>query len=358
MRHVIRRVLGLVGVTLLLLAVATASGIAQAPEGPRLAISISTDGPGAEDESWAVITTGQSGENPGTLLRVREVLIGNALSWSADGIRLAFQAGGVESTASGPFGTGWPVVGVTGVDGAPHRVFPGAFLNAGEPVMAPDGRSVVFHRMKRIEAPPGSDGPSYKSSIWLLDVEDGSVGRLTRWRLKDFLFPISYSADGAALVAEIFDGPGPRLVAIDLRSLRTHHLASLARDDYQPTYSPAGSRLAFVRVRYGRSPELLPSRPVSELLVARADGSGARRLLRRNGYISSLGWDPSGSRLTFTRNPPAEATGGLEPEPGNKVMAINADGTCLTRVFTDPEMTVHGSAWQPGVGREAGRIGC
>jgi hypothetical protein len=39
-------------------------------------------------------------------------------------------------------------------------------------------------------------------------------------------------------------------------------------------------------------------------------------------------------------------------------MAINADGTCLTKVFSDPDLTLHCSAWQPGVGREAGPIGC
>jgi hypothetical protein len=81
-------------------------------------------------------------------------------------------------------------------------------------------------------------------------------------------------------------------------------------------------------------------------------------VLRRKGYISFPSWDPSGRRLAFTHNPPAEATGLLEPEPGNKVMAINADGTCLTRIFTDPDLTLYGSAWQPGVGREAGPISC
>jgi Tol biopolymer transport system component len=102
----------------------------------------------------------------------------------------------------------------------------------------------------------------------------------------------------------------------------------------------------------------LPERPISELMVARADGSGARRLLRRKGYISFPSWDPSGSRLSFTIDPPAEATGDIEPEFGNKLMAINANGTCLTKVFSDPETTVYGSAWRPGPGRDAGPISC
>ncbi|HET8813691.1 MAG TPA: hypothetical protein VFM51_01895 [Solirubrobacterales bacterium] len=234
------------------------------------------------------------------------------------------------------------------------RAFPRAFLNAGEPVMAPDGASVAFQRIKLVKV-LGRESYLFRSSIWTLDVERGSVRRLTRWRLATFLDPSSYSPDGSTLVAEYFGRGGSYAVAIDLRSRR---ISRLAREASEPVLSPDGTRLAFVRlkVRHFQLPK--PDRPVSELWVARADGSGARRVLRRKGSISSPSWDPSGSRLAFTRISPAEGTGGLEPEPGNKVMAINADGTCLTRVFTDPEITVYRSAWQPGPGREAGPISC
>lgn len=220
--------------------------------------------------------------------------------------------------------------------------------------MAPDGDSVIFQRVKLVKVLPGRENYLFSSSIWRLDLEGGSVRRLTRWRLAAFLNPTSYSPDGSTLAAEYSYRRQFRAVAIDLRSRR---LSPLVRDAREPTYSPDGTRLAFVRLR-NRNPTSLPERPISELLVADADGSGARRLLRRKGYISFPAWDPSGRRLTFTRDPPAEATGDLEQEPGNKVMAINVDGTCLTRVFTDPELTLYGSTWQPGIGREAGPINC
>ena len=336
----------------LLLGLAAHAGAAT-PAGPRLAISVSTDGPGAEDEGSEVITTGPSGEDPQRLIGGPGALIGDALSWSASGNRLAFDVSGVESTASGPFGTGWQVVGVAEVDGGRPRVFPRAFLNAGEPVMAPDGASVVFQRIQLVKV-LGRESYLFRSSIWTLDVETGSVRRLTPWRLADFLDPSSYSPDGSTLAAESSGRRGSYAVAIDLRSRR---VSRLARNASEPTYSPDGTRLAFVRLktRYFDLPK--PNRPVSELWVARADGGGAKRLLRRKGFISFPSWDPSGSRLAFTRNLP-DFTGSLEPEPGNKVMAINADGTCLTRVFADPEITVYGTAWQPGVGREAGPISC
>jgi Tol biopolymer transport system component len=324
------------------------------PEGPRLAISVFSDGPGGEDESQEVITTGPSGEDPQRLLGGRGVLIGDGISWSAAGDRLAFSASGVESTASGPYGKGWSVVAVARLDLGRSRAYPKAFLNAGEPVIAPDGDSVVFQRLKLVKELPGRENLLFKSAIWSLDIETGSVRRLTKWRLGSFLEPSSYSADGSTLVAELRDRRGLRAVAVDLH---THRLTPLVREASEPTYSPDGSRLAFVRLE-DRTPNVLPAHPVSELWVARADGSGAKRLLRRKGYISFPSFDPSGGRLSFTVNPPAEATGDLEPEFGNEVMAINADGTCPTKVFSNPKITVSESAWQPGPGREAGPISC
>jgi Tol biopolymer transport system component len=324
---------------------------AATPGGPRLAISASNG------QSSGVITVGPTGEG-------REVLVedpdyrttGDRLSWSADGSLLAFAASGdFPDPPERAFGTGWPVVAIARADGS-SRAFPRVFLNAGDPVMAPDGKSLVFQRVKLVKILPGRESYLFKSSIWSLEIANGSARRLTRWRLADFLEPSSFSPDGSTLLVESF---GYRLkegvMALDLRSRR---LTPLVNKGSEPTYSPDGSKLAFIRDKTVRFQLPKPDRPVNELWVARADGSGAKRVLRARGYISYPSWDPSGNRLSFTRNLPAEATGSLEPEPRNKVMAINADGTCLTRVYTNPELTLYGSAWQPGAGREAGPILC
>jgi dipeptidyl aminopeptidase/acylaminoacyl peptidase len=330
--------------------------MANAPEGPRLAISVASDGPGAEDESWEVITTGPLGEDPQGLFAGG--LLRGDLSWSGDGALLALTTAAVESTASGHFGTGWPVVGVAAAEDDRLRVFPKAFLNGGNPTMAPDGATVAFQRLKAAGTVPDSEDPIFKSAIWTLDIRRGLVRRLTRWRVRSLLEPISYLPDGSALLADVRDERGHRVVAVDLRDRRTHPVAWLDEGASEPAYSPDGSRLAFVRLEYGPNPRLLPARPVSELMVARADGSGAVRVLRTKGYISSPSWDPSGSRLAFVRDPPAEVTGMPNSEPGNEVMAINTDGTCPMKVFSDPDLTLYGAAWQPGIGREAGPIAC
>jgi Tol biopolymer transport system component len=319
-----------------------------------LAISVFGDGPGAEDEFSEVITVGPSGEDPQTVL---EGWAGG-LSWSADGNRLAFSAVGVESTADGPFGTGWPVAGLATSGISIPRVYPRAFLNGGEPVLAPDGRTVVFSRLKLVKTLPGRENYLFKAALWSLNVERGSVKRLTRWRLAAFVDPVSFSPDGASIVTELVDRKGRRIVTFGHDGHRGRRLARLPIDAREPAYSIDGTRLAYVRNKTKRFSLPKPDRPISELWVADADGSDAKRLLRVNGYIGYPNWDPSGSRLAFTRDPAAEATGALEPEPSNRVMAINADGTCLTRVFTDPKLILHEVAWVPGAGREAGSISC
>jgi Tol biopolymer transport system component len=255
------------------------------------------------------------------------------------------------------FGDDGHVVAVTRDDGSGLRLFPRAVLTGGDPVISPDGASVAFQRVQLVKVLSGRENYLFKSAIWLLDVKEGSVRRLTRWRIGTTVQPTSYSPDGSTLAAQAFGYHGGfRAVAIDLRSGR---LSLLVRDATEPTYSPDGTRLAFVRLRNWLTVrrDEATSQPVIELFVARADGDGPKRLLRRRGLVTWPSWDPSGSRLSFTRSP-VDSPRSLTPLLGDKVMAINADGTCLTEVFSDPELTLSGSAWQPGIGREAGPISC
>jgi Tol biopolymer transport system component len=96
----------------------------------------------------------------------------------------------------------------------------------------------------------------------------------------------------------------------------------------------------------------------TELAVANADGSGLRRLTSTPGALELLpSWDPSGQRLAFTK---IKAAGGLAAllGIGDSIMEINADGTCPTKILSEPRVSYYGATWQPGPGREAGPISC
>lgn len=333
-----RRVAALVLAALLVVFVMPAR--AEGPEGPRLAV-VTHDG----RYGSKLITVDAAGEAGRPVI---DQPASDRPSWSADGSLLALGVSGDEWEGR--------VVAVAKQDGSDLRPYRRASLDLGNPVMAPDGRSVAFSRVKLVRVLPGRENYLTKSSIWLLDVKSGSVRRLTRWRLSTFLSPSSFSPDGSTLATTMFSRLGLRAVAIDVNSGR---FTLLAREAIEPTYSPDGSRFAFVRYLNWRLNGINETVPAAdELRVGRVGSvSGGTLLLRKRGFFAWPSWDPSGTRLVFTHSEAYEL-GDRSPHQGDRVMAINADGTCLTRVFTDPELILYGSAWQPGPGREAGRIVC
>lgn len=293
---------------------------ATAPEGPRIAVlADSLDAEGGRD----IITLGPDGESPRDMI---EEAGWSGPSWSADGSLLAF----------GSFGE-WrgEVAAAAEADGPSIRFFRRASLVGNHPVMAPDGRTIAYW---------------YKSSVWLLDVMSGSVRRLQT----DFE-PSSFSPDGSKLAGTVGYGPA-EAVAVDLR---TGHVSLLAREASEPVYSPDGSEVAFVRWKNWRTSWVDDgSPPIDELRVTRVGTFPRSRLLRRSHKLLAWpSWDPSGQRIAFIRTRVVE-NGYDDPMKGDALMAINADGTCLKKVYSDPETTLYAAAWRPGPGREAGPIVC
>lgn len=337
------------GLCAVAIALALASGpaatAAPVPDGPHLTVVVDN----LADERWAdILTMSPTGGE-------RRRLIVNSgrerPSWSADGSLLTF----------GAYGDDWDgsAVGVARVDAeAPLRFYRRATLE-GDPVMAPDGRSVAFSRTRLVKVLPGRENYLVKSAIWLLDPKSGAVRRLTRWRLQTSLVPTGFSADGSKIAATAFDfRRGLRAVAVDVSSGR---FSLLARNAMEPIFSPDGSRFLFVRdtswrLRFRGIDDTAPA--IDELRIGRVGRVvGARLLLRRRGFFASPDWDPAGERISFMHSP-VDEFGVRSAQYGNRLMAINPDGTCLTRVFRDPELIVYGATWQPGPGREAGRIEC
>jgi Tol biopolymer transport system component len=325
---------------LVLAVFALTAGLAGAasPPGPRLAIV-------AQEYGQEVITTGPLGEDTLQIVDPKDVESGTRPSWSADGSRLAFSADVYPDDD--------PVLGVVDADGGNLRIYPRIRLELGDAVMAPDGRSVAFARVQVRKT--GKRSFTFRTSIWSFDLEKGATRRLTRWR-GEFLIPTSYSPDGSTLAAYRFDFRRYRAVAIDLRSGRT---SLLARNAAEPMYSPDGSSFAFMRLKPWLSQEdSKETSVVGELRVGRVGAPvGSTLLVRMRGILGPPSWDPSGRRLAFVNSLDEDPRDhGLED--GNRVMSVNADGSCLTKVFSDPDKTVYGVAWQPGPGREAGPIAC
>jgi Tol biopolymer transport system component len=323
-----------------LLAVVAAFAGAASAEGPRLAIM-------AQEYGREVFTVGPLGEDPRQIVDQKDAGPGVGPSWSAAGDRLAF--------AAEVYPDDDPVLGVVDADGGNLRIYPNIPVELGGPVMAPDGRSAAFARVQVRRAGRNANTYVVRTSIWSFDFQKGSARPLTRWQ-GEFLAPSSYSPDGSTLAATGFDFRRFRAVAIDVGSGRT---SLLARDAAEPSYSPDGSSFAFVRLKPWlprRGKEKPPA--VAELRVGRVSAPAQSvSLLRMRGFFASPSWDPAGQRLAFVHFG-IDKLGNQSSRKGNSALAINADGTCLTKVFSDPHLTLYGATWQPGPGREAGPISC
>lgn len=297
-----------------------------APEGPRIAVLADISAQRGPD----IITVGPNGESPQGVIKEAGW---SRPSWSADGGLMTFGSYGEWSGE---------VVAVAEASGPGIRFFKRASLESDNPVMAPDGHTVAY---------------AYKGSIWLLNVISGSVRRAVPWRLRTDFEPSSFSPDGSKLAGTTSPGAGSGdAVAVDLR---TGKVSLLAREASEPVYSPDGSEVAFIRWKNWRTSWVDDgSPPIDELRVTRVGSFPRSRLLRRSHKLLAWPtWDPSGERIAFTRTRVIE-NGYDDPKKGDALMAINADGTCLKRVYSDPETTLYGGAWQPGPGREAGPISC
>jgi TolB protein len=349
------------GIALLsaLVALGAAGATAAAPTGPRLAVGVFRPYPmlGSEIE-----TVGPTGADPVRLVGGTDEGVvqphGDRPAWSPDGSLLAF---------TGSFGEYSPVIYVVGADGGQPRLVPKA-SPASDPIFSPDGRSLVFSALRVVKGEfqrtarrRGDDyGVVVDWAVMAVDVSGGQPRLLTPWRRHQVLTPTSFSPDGSKLAAERLTltrrdaFKRSAAVAVDLGGGPT---TVLARNADEPVYSPDGSRVAFVRTRYG-SPSGSGYRPParSDLFVMPATGGRPVKSTSVKGGLAWPSWDPSGQRIAFTRL--GGGAFGSPLEGANAVLEVNADGTCLTRLLSIGRGNFSGSSWQPGPGREAGPIAC
>jgi hypothetical protein len=330
------------GLTIVLAACAAATACAAAPEGPRLAV-IKWD---VFEGRFVLETIDHTGAQPLRLAgggeRKRPLPeIFEAPTWSPDGSKIAF-VGVARSLEAGLRGDRLYVVGADGRGLKPLLGTHGSI----SPVFAPDGNSIAFARFRRRGA-----------SIWLADLVGGAPRRITPARRGLYMFPGSFSPDGSTLLATRFVGRRQEeVVAVDPS---TGGVETILRDAGEAVYSPDGTRLALLRWRPLKRRDGTRT-ATSDLFTSRADGTGLRRLTdtryQDEAYPS---WDPSGERLAFVRYLPELVESELlELGVGASAMQMNADGTCPREILEPSIVAIYGAAWQPGPGREAGRIPC
>jgi hypothetical protein len=340
----------------IVLAALAAPAVAEAPAGPRLAVIRATRASGLE-----LVTVDLKGARPFRLAgggRRRLPLLNffSPISWGPDGEKLFFEAitGFRNNDGADPIQKLFSVQ----ADGSGLGAVPGTKGGDG-PVLSSDSHTLAFTRMIQEPSPTRVGGKYWDegfegSSIWTIDLSSGARRQLTPWRNGLRFVASSFSPDGSKLLATVEDElrSEPQPVILDLNG---QVLERVYDDGSSPVYSPDGTKIALIR----ETEDFVSGNGEdTDLFVINADGTGLRRLTHTPGRVElSPSWDPSGQRLAYVRLPvfrSEEAPFGY----GNALMEINPDGTCQTKVSTPRPSLYFSPAWQPGPGREAGRIEC
>jgi Tol biopolymer transport system component len=282
----------------------------------------------------------------------------SAPTWSGDGTRVAF-TGLFRQDKTARFDLYEVAADGTGVSRIPRTA------EGFEPVLSSDGRTLAFARereWKERRSGRGQVTVFQGVSTWLVDLDSGTVRRVTPWKNGLEEYPSSFSPDGSTLLLTRNVG---------LRAARTTHRVLAMRLDGGGTrviargaggavYSPDGTRLALITIGKAKTVKTHSGSATftpTELAVANADGSGLRELTHTKGFELEPSWDPSGQRIAYTQLPSAISEAAFLGF-GDSIMEINADGSCRTKVLSGPRTIFFGATWQPGPGREAGPLAC
>lgn len=363
----IRRV---IGIAVLLSALFASVAPAAVPDGPRLAFLRFSLKPQAIE----LLTTDANGMAPELAAGGRGEVTApipvpfpsSPIAWAPDGSALAF-AGVVVPEKNKSAAERVKIFVVSSSDGVPRPV-PGT-TGALFPVMAPDGHTIAFVRIRgKSSSWATSDGKHHstyaRTSIWLTDIDGGGARRLTPWRSHARDFPSSFSPDGSTLAITQEPPPHAGRSSAAALNIETRTLSPIAEDAADPVYSPDGSQIALLKLdKHGNHHDSHGGKAVAgvetivNLFVVNRSGGGLTQLTHGAAVDESPSWDPSGQRLAFIRLAALRsevAAFGL----GDAVMEVNADGTCETQIASSPGVAFESPVWQPGPGREAGRIDC
>ncbi len=149
--------------------------------------------------------------------------------------------------------------------------------------------------------------------IYVMNVDGSGVTRLTNNPAKDW--DPAWSPDGSRIAFHSERDGNPEIYVMNADGSGQRNLSNNAANDYHPTWSPDGTQIAFYSDRGGNG----------DVYVMNADGSNVRRLTTTNGNDGGAIWSPDGTHLAFNS----------ERDGNSEIYVMNADGSNQTRLTTD-----------------------
>lgn len=244
-----------------------------------------------------IYSVGIDGRNRRQL--TRHPAVDSAPAVSPDGTRIAF-----ESDRDGNF-----EIYVMNADGSGVTRLTNDPARDGAPAWSPDGRRIAF---------TSDRGNRASADVWIMDADGTNLQQLTN-NLANWA--PQFSPDGRSLAVQV----NRDIVIFDLESGARRQLTYSPEDGMNPTWSPDGSRLAFVTTRGGRV----------DIYTMRADGTDVDRLVSVDGASAiDPRWSPDGRSISFVMVPdvPPNAENPGAPDYYPAIYVVDVETRQLTRV--------------------------
>ena len=180
--------------------------------------------------------------------------------------------------------------------------------------------------------------------IYVMDINGGNQRRLTNNLYDDF--QPSWSPDGKRIAfvsdrdGHVIDGrPINEIYVMDVNGKNQLNLTNNSSDDRSPSWSPDGKRIAFVSKRNDGD-----EHPHREIYVMDADGRNQQRLTDNHDNDQSPSWSPNGKRIVFSSDRHVHLKS--EVRITDEIYVMDVDGGNLQRL-TENRVYDWFPSWSP-----------